>query len=192
MEILGLSGSTPKTEGRLKTLFWPTIANDFDADHLSSQGFTMCLVIAGITLGFGLITGRIFETSWDAVFFLLSGIGIRQRSCIAAVGALIVYVGNSVLLLAQSGSGAGVVRIIVMGLLLSNVRATFLAAKWRAAGMANAVHEVPPDLNPTFWDKFSTRMPRAVWPKARFVYYVMAALSCLGIVVLMFVGTVEP
>ena len=28
MQILGLSDSTPRTESRLKTLFWPTIRNE--------------------------------------------------------------------------------------------------------------------------------------------------------------------
>ena len=39
MQNLGLSDSTPKTESRLKSLFWPSISSDVDVDYLTTQGF---------------------------------------------------------------------------------------------------------------------------------------------------------
>jgi hypothetical protein len=35
MQSLGLSGSRPRTEGKLKSLFWPSIASDTDVDYLA-------------------------------------------------------------------------------------------------------------------------------------------------------------
>jgi hypothetical protein len=39
MQTLGLSDSTPRTESRLKSLFWPTIQTGSDVDYLGAQGY---------------------------------------------------------------------------------------------------------------------------------------------------------
>ena len=39
MQTLGLTDSAPRTEGRLKSLFWPSIKTGDDVDYLGTQGF---------------------------------------------------------------------------------------------------------------------------------------------------------
>src|SRR6266403_976750 len=58
MQNLGLSESTPKTESRLKTLFWPTIRNEFDLDYITRQGFWICVVVGLLSFAMGLFAGQ--------------------------------------------------------------------------------------------------------------------------------------
>jgi hypothetical protein len=62
----------------------------------------------------------------------------------------------------------GVVRILLMALLLSNVRATWIAAT-RVPGSEEA--DLPPRLNETFADKFADRLPQRLWPKIRILRF---------------------
>lgn len=39
METLNLSDSTPRSESRLKSLFWPSIQNGADVDYLGTPGY---------------------------------------------------------------------------------------------------------------------------------------------------------
>jgi hypothetical protein len=93
MQILGLADSTPQPESRAKVLFWPAVRNETDVDHVTRQGFWICFVIAFVTLcvGFLLGTAAFFLYAFQAVFFFLSGIGIRMRSVFAASAAFIIY-----------------------------------------------------------------------------------------------------
>ena len=99
MQTLGLSDSTPRTEGRLKSLFWPTIATDNDVDYVTRQGFWICIVVATFTLVLSLLvvaSGSLW-TEFTAiallqvVFFFLCGVGIRVISRVAAVAAFSAY-----------------------------------------------------------------------------------------------------
>ena len=45
MQTLGLSSDGKRTDGRLKSIFWPTVENAWDVNHLGQQGFWICLVI---------------------------------------------------------------------------------------------------------------------------------------------------
>ena len=56
MQTLGLSDSTPRTESRLKSLFWPTIKNQWDLDYVTNQGFWICVLVGSITFVVGLFT----------------------------------------------------------------------------------------------------------------------------------------
>lgn len=40
MQTLGLTDSAPRTEGRLKSLFWPSIQTGHDVDYLGTQGIS--------------------------------------------------------------------------------------------------------------------------------------------------------
>ena len=61
-----------------------------------------------------------------------------------------------------------------MALLLANVRAVWLAARWRRVG---EVDESPIRMSATLSDKISDRLPALVWPKARFVFCIFALLE---------------
>ena len=41
MQNLGLSDSTPQMQGRLKSLAWLSIGNEYDVEYLTRQGFSI-------------------------------------------------------------------------------------------------------------------------------------------------------
>jgi hypothetical protein len=51
MEILELSESTPRSESRLKSQFWPSIDSGADVDYLGTQGYWVCTAVAVISFG---------------------------------------------------------------------------------------------------------------------------------------------
>lgn len=46
MQTLDLSGDAKKSDGRLKSLFWPTVENAWDVDYLGQQGSGFALPLA--------------------------------------------------------------------------------------------------------------------------------------------------
>ena len=168
MQILGLSESTPKPENRAKTLFWPTIRNEMDVDVVTRQGFWICTILAIVFLAAGLFQGNLFVLAvecFEALFFALSGIGIRCRSITAAVSVFLVYFLSTFLV------GVGVLRLLGNALLLANVRGTWLSARWR-----DRQTEPPPvPLDETFLERFTDRLPLVLWPNVRVFYYFIAA-----------------
>jgi hypothetical protein len=171
MQTLGLAESTPKPENRLKALFWPEIRHAYDADYISQQGFWLCCVLAGFTFVAGFAMTRNALILFDVVYLLLAGLGVRQASKFAAVMVFSNY------LLANLLGGLGVVSIIFLGLLLSNVRGTWLSAKWRASS------DEPPPLPQaeTLLDRICNRLPARVWPTARWIFYPMAILETVAL-----------
>jgi hypothetical protein len=81
---------------------------------------------------------------------------VRERSRYAAIVVLIMYLLDALL-------APGVVRIILSALLLSNLRATWIAANWRPES-EEAV--LPPRLNETFTDKLADQLPPWFWPRS--------------------------
>ena len=39
MQTLGLTGEDKRSDGRLKSIFWPTVDNAWDVNYLGQQGF---------------------------------------------------------------------------------------------------------------------------------------------------------
>ena len=189
MQTLGLSESTPRTSGRLKSLFWPEIRNEVDVDYVSRQGFWVCSIIGFLTLFLTLIqalssapalpvgTRRIMAAAgiMEGLFYYLCGVGIRQRSVFAAAAAATAYIASSYLL---GAGGFGVLRIIFTALLISNVRATWLSARWRST----AIDPPPVPLDMTLLDRLSGALPARVWPFGRPLLYVLAAIELLLLV----------
>jgi hypothetical protein len=166
MQTLGLATSDSRSEGRLKSLFWPSVRSDMDVDYLTTQGFWICFFVAAMTLVIMVASGA-YVGIVDSLFFYLGGNGVRRRSLVAAVCVFVVYAFGTILTYS-------VVRILVCALLLSNVRAIWMASKWRSSGN---VDESPAPLSETFADKLSDLLPAIVWPKTRLVFYVFAALE---------------
>ena len=52
MQTLDLSGESKKSDGRLKSLLWPSVDNAWDVDYLGQQGFWICLIIGALNLAF--------------------------------------------------------------------------------------------------------------------------------------------
>ena len=92
---LGLSASTPPTEGRLKSILWPSIRNQTDIDYLSRQGFWLCLIPAFQSLLFAVIYRRVHSIRvvflGYFLFYAFAAIGIRERDRFAALAAFVVF-----------------------------------------------------------------------------------------------------
>ena len=177
MQNLGLSDSTPHTQGRLKSLAWPSIESDYDVEYLTRQGFLICFSIAALSLLQMISLGPL--AMFAVVFYYLAGVGIRVKSQFAAISVFVVYLFEFVVSFASSSVGPMlVVRLIVVGLLGANIRATYLASQW-----AETRTEPPPvPTGGTFFDNFGDVWPHKIWPIGRYVYYVLVGIMSLGIV----------
>jgi hypothetical protein len=170
MQTLGLSDSTPRTEGRLKSLFWPAVQTADDVDYLGTQGFWVCTLVAVLSLVFSLLTGHPVIGVVVALFFYLGGVGVREHSVYAAVVVLMMYLGDAIV------AGPSIVRIGIAAVLFSNLRATWIAYLWNTQALEAAS---PPRLAATWSDKFADRVPMWLWPRVRYPYYVLSVLLLL-------------
>lgn len=179
MQTLGLSDSAPRTEGRLKSLFWPSIQSADDVDYLGTQGFWICTIVAVLSFVLSLFSGHEIIGTIVLLFFYLGGVGVREHSPFAAGAVLVLYVLDTV------ATGAGVVRIAIAAVLFSNLRATWIAAGWKP-GATEALS--PPRLQETWSDKFSDTLPMWLWPKVRLAFYffsiAIVMLDAVGVAML--------
>lgn len=183
MQILGLSNSTPRTESRWKALLWPTIRNDGDFDYITEQGFWICLIVAVITFVYSVfahLPGGIF----DAAFYFLAALGVRQRSTVAGIAAFVAYLLGTLVLERYTHGGFSIIRVIFLALLLANVRGIWLSSRWRKA-FPMEPPDVPARLNQTFFDKLSDQMPARVWPKIFWLFYIFAVLEIGALLILL-------
>jgi tetratricopeptide (TPR) repeat protein len=182
MQTLGLSAATPRTESRLKSLFWPSIESAADVDYLAAQGYWVCTILAVISFIFAVCTGHPVLGSIVLLLFYLGGVGVRERSHLAAAIVLVFYLTDSLLSLHQLVAAPGliVLRVIFMALLLSNLRAVWMISEWKPGSEEAAL---PPRLNDTWSDKFADRWPAVLWPKVRLFYYAgsVCLLVCLSL-----------
>lgn len=182
MQTLGLSDSTTRSESRLKSLFWPSIQSGADVDYLAVQGFWVCTAVGAMSLAFLLLAGQPITGVLLLLLFHFGGVGVREHNPYAAGVVLLYYVVDFLagfLLVFLNSPGIGVVKIIIIALLLSNLRATWIAGNWKPESEEAAL---PPRLGDTFFDKFSDKWPAFIWPKVKWVYYVFS-FACLVLIV---------
>jgi hypothetical protein len=189
MQTLGLSDSTTRSESRLKSLFWPSIQSGADVDYLAVQGFWVCTIVGVVSLFFLAVSAH--EPIIGILVFLLfhlGGVGVREHNPFAAAIILVYYIVDflaSAVFLFVNSPGIGVLRIIIVALLLSNLRATWIAGSWKPDSEEAAL---PARMGETFSDKFSDIWPAFIWPKIKLVYYVFSfgflALTVAGLIVL--------
>jgi hypothetical protein len=165
MQTLGLSESTPRTENRLKSLFWPDIKTGSDVDYIGAQGYWVCALVAFVSFAFTVLISP-FIATLTLFLYYLGGVGVRERSRYAAVVVFALFVLDVV------ASPFSVLKILMTVLLLSNVRATWIAYHWRADSEDASL---PPRFNDTWSDKFADTFPGWLWPKIRYPYYVFSA-----------------
>jgi hypothetical protein len=151
METLDLSGSTPRSENRLKSLFWPSIQTATDVDYLGAQGYWVCTVVAVLSFGVLVFMGQAVGGIATLLFYYIGGVGVRERSRYAAAVVLLMY------LIDTFFTGIGFVRIFIAALLLSNMRATWIASQWKPDSEEAAL---PPRFSETMSDKFADRLPQ--------------------------------
>ena len=170
MQTLGLSDTTPHSENRLKSLLWPSIQSGADVDYLGAQGYWICSILAVFSFIFSIATNHPVIGFLALLFYYLGGVGVRERSILAATIVFIFYVVN---LLA---SGPSIIGIVFAALLLANLRATSLASGWKPDSEEAAL---PPRLNETWGDKFADQLPAWLWPKIRIPYYIFSLIFML-------------
>ena len=179
MQTLGLSDSTPRSESRLKSLFWPSIQNGTDVDYLAVQGFWVCTIVGSVSFGILAIAHQPIIGVSVFLLFHFGGVGVREHNPFAAAIVLLYYA------IETWASGIGVLRIIITALLLSNLRATWIADHWRPES-EEAV--VPPRMGETLSDKLSDKWPALIWPKVKVFYYIFSfgflALVVAGLIVM--------
>lgn len=195
MQTLGLSDSTPRSESRLKSLFWPSIQSGADVDYLAVQGFWVCTIVGLMSFIFaGVLAGQPLIGFLVLLLFHLGGVGVREHNPYAAAVVLIYYMIDflaSFILLFATSPGIGVVKVIVIALLLSNLRATWIASGWKPDSEEAAL---PPRLGETFFDKLADKWPAFIWPKVKWLYYIFSfgylALTVAAMIVIAIRGRV--
>ena len=173
MQTLGLSNS-PRSENRLKTLLWPSIQTSNDVDDLGAQGYWVCAAVAAFSCVVLLVTDRPFSAALYLLFFNLGGVGVREHSRYPAGAVFAVYAVETLV-------SPGILKFFLCALLLSNLRATWIAYRWKPGEET----EMPMRLGETWSEKFVDRFPQWLWPKVRLVYYtfslVFLGLEAMGI-----------
>lgn len=172
MQTLGLSDSTPRTENRLKSLFWPSITTGSDVDYVARQGFWACIFVGVLSFLFLAFFGRGVFGVLFLLFYCLGGVGVREGSRYAAIVVCAAYLPETLVLGVGLLSPGGIIRIIVSALLLSNLRATWIASRWKPGSEEAAV---PARLNDTWSDKLADQMPMWLWPRIQILYYILSA-----------------
>ena len=178
MQTLGLLQESKRSDGRLKSIFWPTVENAWDVDYLGQQGFWICFLLAVIQFGFSLFTGSpliIVLGLFVGLVYFTGGMGVREKCWPAAALIFTCYFLET---LASMFTGlfltpGGVLRILLLGLLLSNLRATFIASEWRTAAEGE---DMPLRFNESLRDKLVDAWPPKLWPRLQVPFYVLAVL----------------
>jgi hypothetical protein len=193
MQTLGLSGNSDRSEGWLKSLFWPAVENAWDVDYLGQQGFWICFLIAVFQFGFSLFTGSpliIVMCFLGGLIYFTGGMGVREKCWPAAALIFACFFLDT---LASMFSGlfftpGGMVRILLLGLLLTNLRATFIASEWQPAAEGE---DIPLRFNESLRDKLVDSWPPILWPRLQVPFYVLSVLwlmlSLLGVIALILI-----
>lgn len=181
MQTLGLSDSTPKSEGRLRALFWPRMASEVDAATAAQNAMYAALAIGGLTV-VAALAGLVARASiLDALLLFVLALGIRQFSVTASILATCLYVVEFVSSILSGRVGSGIViAVIATGLFIGGIRAAWL------------MRQHPEAVQITTWTR--------VWRWARPVFFaVFALLFTSGTVQLFFLrafympsGSMEP
>jgi hypothetical protein len=111
--------------------------------------------------------------------------GVRQSNWPAAAVVFSIFLLNQLANMAK-GHFPGALGIIGAGVLLSNLRATFLASEWRPAAEDE---DRPTRFNDNIRDKLADQLPAKLWPVLQIPFFGLAAivllLTLLGLGVLM-------
>jgi len=162
----------------MTNLLWPKIKNEWDVNDLCRQGFWLCLMIAVLQL----IAAVIVPDAWmrvaavlSALVFVVGALGVREANWPAATLLFTLYaltLGDDVV----NGRTPNILHILAGLILLSNVRAAFLASRWQPI----AEGDIRP-LRPAtkFRDRLVNQVPPKWWPRLRIAFFGVAALLVL-------------
>jgi hypothetical protein len=179
MQTLGLSSQPQPADNLFKRLFWPAIESQYDVDLLGQQGFWVCTIVAVLSLVVMIILGTPVIGVFAALAFFLGGCGVRQRSVAAAVLVFSLYLVNFVGGIAIGAFGNPLIQGVVLMLLFANVRATVLSRRWMAQPVDPIDQEFPERSMTTITDRFANKLPAALWPKTRYIFFPLAGILLL-------------
>lgn len=142
----------------------------------------MCTIVAVLSFVMSAISGHAVTGFFVLLFYYLGGVGVRERSRYAAAVVLVLYLTDSLMSIA----GNPILKILLSALLLANLRATWIAARWKPqADEAAAV----PRFSETWSDKFVDQLPMWLWPRLRILYYIFSGgflvFLAIGIAILL-------
>ena len=175
MQTLGLSGASKRSDGRLKSIFWPTVENAWDVNYLGQQGFLICVITGGYLALIGLFAGNsLLLVSYlaAALVFLAGATGVREASWPAAAMVFALFFCDILYALAV-GRLPGIVSVLFAGVLLSNVRAAFLASEWRPT---REDEDKPTRFNEDLGDLLIDQLPAKAWPVLQAPFFALSAL----------------
>jgi len=173
MQTLGLASESKRSDGWLKSLLWPRVENAWDVDYLGQQGMWICTLVALGSLAMSFVTLNVLVIALGilgALFYLIGGMGVRQANWPAAALVFAVYVLGALVQIA-SGQVPNIFRILFTFVLLSNLRAAFLASQWKPIAEGE---DRPTRFSETLADKFIDQMPARMWPIMQIPFIVLA------------------
>jgi hypothetical protein len=190
METLNLSGSAEREEGRIKSLLWPANRTGADVDYLAVQGFWICTLAGLVSCFVFVISGNLILALILLVLYHFGGVGVREHSPFAAAFVLAFYTLDNVVSYKMIFlPGPLIMRTIITALLFSNLRATWIAARWKPESDDAAL---PPRMSDTFLEGFRDTWLEWIWPKIRIPYFIFAfgllVVGTAGIVMLVLKG----
>ncbi len=178
MQTLGLSGEARRSDGRLKSIFWPTVESAWDVDYLGQQGFWICVIVAVFQFVAGALSGNpvaLAASAAAALVFIIGAMGVREASWPAAAMVFAFYFAGILYSMAL-GHLPGILAIIAAAILLSNVRAAFLASGWRPAAEGE---DRPTRFNETLRDRIVDQYPAKDWPILQTPFFALPAILLL-------------
>lgn len=107
--------------------------------------------------------------------FLMGAMGVREASWPAAAMVFALFFTDILYTLAV-GRLPGVLAIICAGVLLSNVRAAFLASRWKPASEGE---DRPTRFNEDLRDLLIDQLPSKAWPILQIPFFSLAGLLLL-------------
>src|SRR5713101_5145634 len=116
---------------------WKRLA--FLTPRRAAQGYWVCTLVAVVSFIFLIVAGKPITAMAILLYYYRGGVGVRERSRYAAAVVFAMYLLDTLL-------SPGVIRILFAALLLSNLRATWIASGWKP-GSEEAF--LPPGLNET-------------------------------------------
>ncbi len=138
----------------MRNWLWPAIDDIEDAKKAAHAGASSAFLVGGVT---GIVTvlhlcGVRFLPDWDAgnfadaVIFLVLGFFIYRFSRIAAVAALLLYVGGQILMMKAVGFRFSVLPILFTLYFVSAIRGTFEYHNFKRHETSEEPKPVPPQV----------------------------------------------
>ena len=178
MQTLGITDKQPEPDNFFRRIFWPS-NHPSNIDVLGQQGFWVCVFVAVLSIVQGFLQQHWIIGIFFGAVYVLGGIGVREYSRAAAVCISVLYLIN-VAGVAILGRGApGILTLAALGLLLANIRGTWIAARWKHAV---AEDDLPTRFNENWRDWLVDIMPPRVWPNGRYAFFSLYAIALLLLV----------